>query len=290
MGDLICLQIAAEELGFDFSGLIFLIEKRSELWAKSQNLNFICYDRMSIKLCMLILRGAKEIVNTEQYFGLSMCAGLLLKSYKGSIRAYKTNRAQLFADQIVAYDPYDQHEVLSFKSILSLNKVFPATFRIRKEKTQDYILFAIAGEGSVSRNLDFSIWQRILAAHGEVKKVLVAAPAQKPLLNQLQSIDPHVLMVSTEFIKNIELIKSAKEVVTIDSGIVHVCSYFGVPTQALFTSGRDKKWAPLARGSKIIKRTDLDCQPCTLFGQVPPCQNNFKCKDIADVLFVNDRV
>lgn len=287
MGDLICLQIAAEELGLDLSSLVFLIEKRSELWAKSQNLNFICYDRLSAKLCFLILRGAKEIVNTEQYFGLSMCAGLLLKSYKGSIRAYKTNRAQLFADQTVGYDPYVEHEVVSFKSILCSNKVFPSTARTRKEISQDYVLFAIAGEGSASRSLDFSMWQRILMVHGEVKKVLISAPSQKALLKQLQSIDPHVQMISTDFAKNIELIKSAKEVITIDSGIVHVCSYFGVPTQAIFTSGRDKKWAPLARGSKIIKRTDLGCQPCTLFGQVPPCQNSFKCKEIEDVLFVN---
>jgi len=53
-----------------------------------------------------------------------------------------------------------------------------------------------------------------------------------------------------------------------------------VPTMAIYTSGREQKWRPLALSSASLKRSDLACQPCALFGQVPPCPNHYACKEI----------
>jgi ADP-heptose:LPS heptosyltransferase len=75
-------------------------------------------------------------------------------------------------------------------------------------------------------------------------------------------------------------IASSEEVLTIDSGFLHIASYYGVPTTGIFTSGRERKWASLARDSSIVRRNDLACQPCTWFGQVPVCAHNFACKDL----------
>jgi ADP-heptose:LPS heptosyltransferase len=76
------------------------------------------------------------------------------------------------------------------------------------------------------------------------------------------------------------LIQQSAQVLTVDGGFLHVASYYGVPVAALFTSGRDRKWAPLAPGSRTFLRTDLSCRPCVWFGQAPPCRNGFACKQI----------
>ncbi len=77
----------------------------------------------------------------------------------------------------------------------------------------------------------------------------------------------------------IAAVKSARHVFTVDGGMVHVASYYGVPVDAVFTAGRDRKWLPWSVGSRIIKRTGLDCQPCTIFGLVPECPWQYRCKD-----------
>ncbi len=66
--------------------------------------------------------------------------------------------------------------------------------------------------------------------------------------------------------------------------MVHVASYFNVPSTVIFTSGQDYKWAPLTPGSLVLKRKDLSCQPCNRFGQVPPCPNGLICRDADEIL------
>jgi len=75
-------------------------------------------------------------------------------------------------------------------------------------------------------------------------------------------------------------VQQASFVLTLDSAPVHIASFYGVRTISVFTSGRERKWAPLAPESITLKRGNLPCQPCTLFGQVPPCPNSYACKDI----------
>ena len=77
----------------------------------------------------------------------------------------------------------------------------------------------------------------------------------------------------------IAAVKSARRVFTVDGGMVHVASYYGVPVDAVFTSSQHRKWLPWSVGSRIIKRTDLDCQPCTIFALVPECPWQYRCKD-----------
>jgi hypothetical protein len=66
----------------------------------------------------------------------------------------------------------------------------------------------------------------------------------------------------------------------VDGGFLHIASYYGVPVTGVFTSGRESKWAALAPGSRMVRRADLECQPCTWFGQVAPCVHDFACKEL----------
>ena len=77
-----------------------------------------------------------------------------------------------------------------------------------------------------------------------------------------------------------DLIRASEEVLTVDGGFLHIASYYGVPVTGLFTSGRDRKWAALSPGSRVVRRDDLPCRPCTWFGQVPHCTHNFVCKEL----------
>jgi ADP-heptose:LPS heptosyltransferase len=78
-------------------------------------------------------------------------------------------------------------------------------------------------------------------------------------------------------------IARSEEILTMDGGAVHIASFFGVSTLALFTSGRDRKWHPLGEGSRILRRHDLACQPCVRFGQVPRCPYGYECLKLEDV-------
>jgi hypothetical protein len=67
---------------------------------------------------------------------------------------------------------------------------------------------------------------------------------------------------------------------TVDGGFLHIASYYGVPVTGVFTSGRESKWAALAPGSRMVRRDDLECRPCTWFGQVAACKNQYACKKL----------
>jgi ADP-heptose:LPS heptosyltransferase len=107
---------------------------------------------------------------------------------------------------------------------------------------------------------------------------LVYGPGERELAERLMGIaGDRFVDRSGDFPSVIDTIRSAHRVLTIDGGMVHVAGYFGVPADVIFTAGRDRKWAPLAAGSRVYARTDLPCRPCTLWGQVPSCPIAYEC-------------
>jgi ADP-heptose:LPS heptosyltransferase len=144
-------------------------------------------------------------------------------------------------------------------------------------------LFLIAGQQSPSRHLEWESWLSILQAWHQGRSFAIASSSEDTLL--ADKIVGHFGGMAQKFTGSFDAlchrISQSCEVLTMDGGMVHVASYFGVPTTALFTSGREKKWLPLAEGSHLIRRQDLPCQPCTLFGQVPPCSHRYACKALS---------
>jgi ADP-heptose:LPS heptosyltransferase len=80
-----------------------------------------------------------------------------------------------------------------------------------------------------------------------------------------------------------EQISRSEEILAMDGDGMQIASFHGVPTLAIFTSSRDRKWHPLGEGSRLLRRHDLPCQPCAKFGEVPPCPNHFACLKLEEI-------
>lgn len=139
---------------------------------------------------------------------------------------------------------------------------------------------AVGGTHSPSRSFEAREWASWIEAwrpQGSVE--IVAAPVDLDLAARIVSlVGGRAVLRPAPFDETCRRVSAAEAVLTVDGGMVHVASYFGVPTVAVFTSGRWAKWAPLAQGSAILRRGGLPCQPCTVFGQTPPCPHEFACK------------
>jgi len=284
LGDLILSQIAIENLGKSAQAFDWLIEKRSEAWAKQNNLNYFCYDD-GINWTRKIFGKYELVINTEQLFGLSQAVGLLAKSSSGKIYSFATNRG-VFSSKKIPYDWQDSFEVDEFAKLfaVALKLPPPPLFCDRKRTipATDAPLLGIAGLQSPSRT--FSVEQ--LAAmirpwsKGEKFKIL-AAPADREFADHFLKLFPgQAEIIAGKFSDACDAIARSERLFSVDGGMVHIATYFGVPTTAVFTSGRDKKWAPRAVGSESIFRADLMCRPCTKFGQVPECPFNYACKNL----------
>jgi ADP-heptose:LPS heptosyltransferase len=91
---------------------------------------------------------------------------------------------------------------------------------------------------------------------------------------------PRTELVFGGFPEAVAATERAEMILTVDGGMTHVASYYGVPAVVLFTSGQLAKWRPLSFGSRTIAASDLGCRPCARFGQVPKCPNGYACKSI----------
>jgi len=286
MGDLIILCAAAEDLGLNLKQFFWVIERRSQLWAEYLKLSYVCYDPL---LPMLDLAGGfSTVINTEQRFGLSQALANLLKAPGGKSFAFETNRAARAADELVAYDPLDAPEHTEFTRLLTkaLNLKAEASkeppVRLRMHRAETHRVVGIGGMQSPSRALTPQDWVALIRPWSRGRSFWIcAAPADRWLADTLcLEFAGNAQRFDGSFYQMCDLVSRSEEVLTVDSGFLHIASYFGVPVTAHFTSGRARKWAALSPNSTIIRRSDLACQPCTVFGQVSPCQNQFACKDL----------
>ncbi|RLB15800.1 MAG: glycosyltransferase family 9 protein [Deltaproteobacteria bacterium] len=72
------------------------------------------------------------------------------------------------------------------------------------------------------------------------------------------------------------LFNHARLLISTDSGILHLGVLCDIPTVSLFGPGIAQKWGP--RGDKhIVLNKGLECSPCTLFGETPPCPRGALC-------------
>jgi len=285
MGDLILAQIALEHLGVDPKSLDWLIESRSASWADSQKLKFHAYDSRPRWLNEYI--GRFEIViNTEQLFGLSQAAAILCRNKDGKSVCFDTNRGSSYSDMVVEYDPYDSHEIDEFAKLFSrAYQLPPAKLFVGRDRMQEASLppmLAIAGRQAESRCLPIERWIQLINSTIGTRNFQIAAAM--PDLNFAKdlknSFSNQAEIVNLPFPEMCDTLSRSEELISIDGGIIHIATYYGVPTTAVFTSGRDKKWGPKALNSKLIFRKVLSCRPCTVYGQVPPCPYNYACKDV----------
>jgi ADP-heptose:LPS heptosyltransferase len=290
MGDLICADMALQAIGTDSRKVHWLIESRSRAWARYRSLPHLCYDRQPVTTARKVFANYDRVINTEQRFGLSQAYGLWAKARSARLASFETNRGASWANLKVPYDWKEAHEVHEFARLFSAamngdEAGFADFSRPRLEPASAPPLVLIAGRQNRSRALPLETWEMLIAKwHGQRKFLVAASPEDAAFADQLvERFGGLAARFTGSFEAMCGQIARAEELFTMDGGGVHIASYFGVPVFTIFTSGRDHKWAPISAGSRVLRRHDLPCQPCTKFGQVPPCPNHYACQDLQDV-------
>ena len=287
MGDLVLTTLALKDLGHSADSIFWLIEKRSEGWAKHLGLRYLCYDRGFLSALIKISAKFDLVINTEQRFGLSQAFAIAACRPGARLICFSTNRAAKLAGGLEPYDPYDTHEYESFWKLLKrgLGEGKNAIFSLKKNRQippSTYPVVSIAGSQSKSRSFSQEFWKSwIQNTTSSDKFFLSAAPIDRKFQKELAvQFSGQAEDFSGDFSFLCDTIAKAPRLVTVDGGMVHVASYYGVPVSVIFTAGRSKKWAPMSEGSSTVMTSGLPCQSCTLFGQVPRCPNRYACKNI----------
>ncbi len=274
---------AVEAHGLDPHDFSWLIEERSMVWASYFGLSHRCYDHAPLNDWLTHLGTYEIVINLEQRYGLSAALALTLTSKQGKLVGFSTNRGKAAFTHVVPYDSLDRHEVSAFADAFAIALDLTSVEiqpRTRMLDAGGYTLIAIAGTGQPSRNWTAREWVRIIERFASDRRiVIVSAPADEPIAIEIaNSMKRDCSTMSGSWALVCDAVARADRVLTVDGGMVHVASYFGVPVDAIFTAGRHAKWAPWSAGSKVIRRTDLACQPCTLFGIAPQCGYAYECK------------
>ncbi|MEO0454620.1 MAG: glycosyltransferase family 9 protein [Verrucomicrobiota bacterium] len=289
MGDFICCLIALDQIGKSPHEFTWLIDRRSELLAKKLHLEYLIYNQSPLALLLKHRGQFKTVINTEQLYGLSQAFCHALASLKGTRVSFKTNRLSAFSDFQVSYDPLDEHEVSSFirlfqgeRATAAFTEPIESMPRMREQVSSQPPLVWISGTNQPHRLLPIETWLNLIEkSSNSIKLHLVSAPEDRPFLEQLSArLGERATILNLGFVELLAHLPSVERVITVDGGPVHLASYYGVPVSAIFTSGRNLKWAPLSQDSFVYYREDLTCRPCTLFGVAPPCPYSYACKQL----------
>lgn len=286
MGDLIILCHALKKNNKSLEDYTWIIEKRSELWAKHLKLKYICYDKDPINTFLRNFGKYKEVYNTEQRFGLSQIYSYACCSKNSLLHSFSTNKLSILADRAIEYESVNSHEIVEFSKLFNLNTKLIDYYAVQNNISQNsnYNIFWMSGLNQESRSLSIDkLCEFIRNQHNKEMLFLLSAPADqeytKKLSERLTDVDIKNEIYFDSFEKYIDKLKDSSHLLSIDSGPVHIASYYSVPTITLFTSGIIAKWSPLTKGSRIYNKS-LACSPCTRFGQVPKCNNQYSCKDM----------
>lgn len=288
MGDLILLCVAAEDLGWDPRRFFWVIERRSSAWARHLGLDHVCYDEHTVAQHARIAGRFAVAINSEQRFGLSQATAALACGSGARLTCFATNRAAAWAGARVAYDPDGAHESVMFRNLLAAALDLPTAagaeppVRPRMAPATEKPVVGLSGLQSESRTFSEEEWARFIEARiGGESFWVASSPIDRAAARGLaRRFAGRAEVFEGGFDDLCGLIQRAERVLTVDGGFLHIASYFGVPVTGLFTSGRDRKWAALGRGSRALLREGLACRPCVWFGQAPPCAHGFACKEI----------
>jgi hypothetical protein len=284
MGDLVTLTHAVKKLKLKLDDYDFLIEKRSEHWARYLNLNYVCYDDRPIRTLFSLSSKYLKVINSEQRYGLSQIYSVSCLGLGGTITTFSSNRLSFLSNIIIPYNNTAVHEIESFFNILKPNHLKKQLITKAINDQSSYCLLWIAGNSSKSRTMSPYDY-RELASNLNFEKIYIIFSPQDEWLalqvnNQLKDLFHVCEIFRGSFQDACHLLRGAGLLMSVDSAPVHIASYFSIKSYTIFTSGIIQKWHPLVEGSMIYRNPNAHCSPCTLFGHTPACSNSYLCKEI----------
>lgn len=94
--------------------------------------------------------------------------------------------------------------------------------------------------------------------------LLFGSPAERAMIEQIVATvsgRPIIVAGTTTFLQSCALIAKCQQMITNDSGLMHVTNALNVPLLAIYGPTDYRRTAPLAKTSRIL-RLGLDCSPC----------------------------
>jgi ADP-heptose:LPS heptosyltransferase len=136
-----------------------------------------------------------------------------------------------------------------------------------------------------SRKMPADEWTAVISKwHRDRSFLITGAKEDGEFVNGIAARFPKLATrLAGSFDEQCDQISWSEELLAMEGSAVQIASFFGVPTTAIFTSGRVLKWHPLGEGSRVLRRRDLPCQPCEKMGQLPPCGHHHACLKVADL-------
>ncbi len=264
LGDLVILTLAALNLNIDIWKIIWIVERRNKIWCDYLKLPYQCYDQFELPK-----RGFNWVIDTEQTFGLSGVYATLLVNANGLLGGFATTRSSKMYDFSVNHPLAKQHEIQTFASLLTLADKKINFVKLSKEvkfeskERKPYVLIAIGGRQSKERMISIENWVKIakIATKYSNEIYLIGAKVDREFSEALESKFPYIkenYVGLLSFEQSVDLIKDSSRLVSIDSGLVHVSSFFNVPATAIFVDqAKKERWSALSSGSENIMLGEL---------------------------------
>jgi lipopolysaccharide heptosyltransferase II len=227
-----------------------------------------------------LIRFGKEIKKNKR-FDLFFC---LPDSFSSALMGYATAAKQRVGykkelRQLLLTHSYDKpaglHRVEEYVRLLELfsGRKMNAPINVRLEhqfEKKDHVVVNINSEAS-SRRLTISKAVEILTElrrNIDSKILLIGAPKEKDFVEQVLSLVPgkhHIESIagSTRLSSLVEVLASAKLMLTTDSGPAHLSNALGTNTIILFGAGNENNTAPYQEEyRRVIRLGKLGCEPC----------------------------
>ncbi len=297
IGDAVLLAPAIHLLRKNFPDvhLTILAEKRNVgVFALVPGVDdLLCYDRPHELL--QALRGQYDVViDTEQWHRLSAVV-TRLQSTPVKIGFGTNERRRMFTHTL----PYshDDYEMDSFFRLLQPLGVGAGNYRDsmpwlavpEEADEQTKTLLEPLGDGPfVTMFPGASIPERrwgadrfhavaVMLASLGVKTVVVGGQVDREQGDVIvEGIVGLNLAGRTTLAETAAVLKRSCQLLSGDSGVLHIGVGLDVPTVSLFGPGRALKWAPRG-GNNLVINKGLACSPCTTYGTTPPCPIDTRC-------------
>ena len=134
--------------------------------------------------------------------------------------------------------------------------VFPSS---KEGQASSHVVVAVAGLQQAYKRLPMSSWCELVRRAWEEDTLvyLLGAPGERDFSIHLQrecGVEVRNLVGVAQFPRTVDIVRTAKMLFSVDSGLVHVADFFGVPSQVVFKGGNPKKWRPTTEGSVILDK------------------------------------